>query len=345
MSDNEAVGRQKKPFDAINAAHLVARVAESLDWNLSDTEAFLRRAQHVEYGLSAEIEFAAILRWLGVCKLVHRLSEDCLTDPALTDFTVPDLFTLFESRGHRQGAVIEVKTSETITLKMTPDYLAKLSAYASLVQQPLLIAWRPRDIGLWVLFDPNTVPIRDGEFHVGDAIANSLMGMLAGDFSLVPMANAGLRFVAKRVGEKEPTEDGYTAVFQIVEATFRDADGNEAANVPRGVSSLVLATMQHSEEIDDDTIVKSFTTSEGMTSAQLVLRAAVGFPLKEDERIHWRAVVARLDKILAASELLTDSQQNFGSFVRNIFFLRPQIVPDYLGTWPDLFAAQGVDIE
>jgi len=69
VTDGKNLGRDQRPFASTDAAYAVARVAESLNWNLADTQAFLRQAQHVEYGLSAEIEFAAILRWLGRCLL------------------------------------------------------------------------------------------------------------------------------------------------------------------------------------------------------------------------------------------------------------------------------------
>lgn len=58
----------KRPFTSVDAAHAAVRIPEALNWNLADPQSFLRQAPHVEYRLSAEIEFAAILRWLGRCR-------------------------------------------------------------------------------------------------------------------------------------------------------------------------------------------------------------------------------------------------------------------------------------
>lgn len=340
--NDKPLARAKKPFDTTSAAHAVVQAAEALDWDLSDPEAFLRRAQHVEYGLSSEIEFAAILRWLGVCKFVHRLNEDRLADPSFPDLEVPDLLAVFEHAGARLNALIEVKTSDTNELRFTLPYLAKLRAYATQIGQPLLIAWRPRNIGFWMLFDPRiAAPTNEGVVITLDlALKNDLMGLLAGDFTVVPMEGAGLRFVAKRISEKEPTESGYQAIFEITEAYFHDATGGKTEKIPHGISSLLLASMQHDEQVEDDAITQSFTTNGGMTKAQLVLRAAVAFPLKDDERIHWRAVSNKLDSILKSKELLAEAQDGFGTFVRYILFQQPQTKPDFLSEWEDPFRGE-----
>ena len=64
-----------------------------------------------------------------------------------------------------------------------------------------------------------------GKLTIGlqTALQNDLMCMLAGEFYLVPLKGAGLRFEAERIGEKTPTADGYRAAFRIVNAAFHDA--------------------------------------------------------------------------------------------------------------------------
>lgn len=332
MSDADSFGRAKAPFNLASAAHTVARTAEALNWDFSDLSAFMRRAQQVEYGLSAEIEFAAILRWLGVCKFIHRLNEDRLSDPTFTELEVPDLFGIFEHNGSRITALIEVKTSEGLELGFTQQYLNRLEAYGKQVGQPLLIAWRPRDIGFWVLFDPR-IAVTNGERLVvplSEALKNDLMGILAGDFSLVAAPGAGLHIVAKRIGEKQPTEMGYEAMYEITEACFFDATGMKWTKLSNAISSLLLSMMEHDEQINDDGIVKSFVVAGGMTKAQLVLRVAVGFTLKNEERIHWKGASKRLDLVLKSTDLLAEAQQSFGTFVQYVLFQQPRKVPDFL---------------
>jgi hypothetical protein len=58
-------GRASRPFAAVDAAHTVVRAAEQLGYDLSNADAFLQRAQLVEYGLSAEIEPSAPSRAKG----------------------------------------------------------------------------------------------------------------------------------------------------------------------------------------------------------------------------------------------------------------------------------------
>lgn len=326
-------GRAQRPFDETTAAHTVVRAAESLGWDLSDPEAFLRHVQHVEYGLSAEIEFAALLRWLGTCIFVHRLSEDALADPSRAEWQVPDLFAVFSIDRETCSALIEVKTTGNHVLKFKKAYMERLQAYARLLNQPLLIAWHPRNIGFWILIDPSHAEAIDGEtlqldFEV--AIQNDLMSLLAGDFFIVPKKGVGFRFEAKRISDKEPTKDGYEAVFQIDKAYFQDATGNAVENVPESIIWMTFSAMEEKQDVTDEGFVQSFLTSGGMTRAQMVLRTAASFPLREDQRIHWKAVGTNLEAILACDALLSNAQAHFGTFVQYIFHQQPQIMPDFL---------------
>ena len=67
-----------------------------------------------------------------------------------------------------------------------------------------------------------------------------------------------------------------------------------------------------------------------MTRAQLVLRTAVGFSLKDGERIHWKAVGQNLDAILSTEALLRDAQARFGTFMSYIFHQQPKEIPAFL---------------
>lgn len=326
-------GRAIKPFNVVGAAHTLARVAEQLNWQIDDAEKFLERAQHVEYGLSAEIEFATILRWLGVCKLVHRLSEDVLIADTHSATRIPDLFAVFQHDEHQQCALIEVKTSEDMHLEFTKAYLDGLRYYATLANQPLLIAWKSRQLGFWTLFDPLAIPEENGRVRItiDHAMRNDLMGHLAGDVCFVPVDGSGLRFVAQRTSEKTPTRDGYQAMFTITQAGFFDAKGREH-KVTNALSWLILSTIHYQEEITDEQIIKSFLC-EGFTRAQVILRTAVSFSLKEDERIHWKAVYENLNDILTCDGLVLDASQAFGSFVKYILFQHPQTCPEFLQRW------------
>lgn len=335
MSADGKFGRDKRPFAGVDAAHAVVRIAEALNWNLADPQSFLRQAQHVEYGLSAEIEFAAILRWLGRCRFVHRLNEEVLKDPAHNTIEVPDLLAVFSDDGDTRAALIEVKTGEELSLVFKRTYLQRLQAYAELFHLPLLIAWRPRRVGFRMLFDPGLAESLDDhrvQVRFDRAVKNDLMSVLAGDFYLIPQAGAGLRFEAARVGDKQPTADGYQAVFQITDVYVHDAAGTRVTDMPNSIAWMIFSAMEHHPDVADDKIVQSFIASGGMTRAQLVLRTAVGFSLDQDQRIHWKAVGRSLDSILVRDALLGDAEARFGTFVQYIFHQQPQTMPSFVPT-------------
>ena len=73
-----------------------------------------------------------------------------------------------------------------------------------------------------------------------------------------------------------------------------------------------------------------------MTRAQLVLRTAVGFSLKEGQRIHWKTVGKNLDSVLTRDVLLREAQARFGTFVQYVFHQQPQIMPPFVPqNWRD----------
>jgi hypothetical protein len=201
------------------------------------------------------------------------------------------------------------------------------------MRQPLLIAWRPRSLGFWLLFDPSIATPVDNDFLAVDldmAAKNDLMSVLAGDYFLVPMEGAGLRFEFERIGEKQPTADGYQAMFQVTGANLQDAAGVRTKGVPNSVVWAIFSTLKDHQEVSEDGIVQSFVASGGFTRAQLVLRTAIGFSLKANERIHWKSVATNLDAALSCDTLLTDSAAHIGTFMSYIFHQQPQGVPTFI---------------
>jgi hypothetical protein len=231
------------------------------------------------------------------------------------------------------SVLIEVKTSEELTLKFKKSYLRKLSAYANLLNQPLLVAWRPRQIGFWILFDPMLAePLDDEHVQVSleQAIRNDLMSILAGDYYLVPQEGAGVRLEFERIGEKQPTQDGYQAMFRVSDAYFHEASGTRVPDIPNSLAWMIFSAVEDRQEVTENGIVQSFVTSGGFTRAQLVLRTAVGFSLNDEERIHWKTVGSNLDSVLTCDSLLADVQGHFGTLVQYVFHQQPRSIPHFL---------------
>lgn len=327
------LGRHQRPFDDTSIAHTIVRAMEDMDYRVTDPSTFIRRIQHVEYGLSAEIEFAALLRWLGACSFVHRMSDDAFSDPTRSKWQVPDLLAVFQNGDLSCSAVIEVKTTSTHTLRLKEDYLARLHAYADLVGQPLLLAWRPRKIGFWTLVDPcHVTRVNEETFELGleNAIMNDLMSTIAGDFYIVPEKGAGLIIETSRISEKRQTTDGYEAMFRIDNAYIRNGDGNPICNVPNAIIWILFSAMEERCDANDNGFVQEFVASGGMTRAQLILRTAAGFRLNEEQRIHWKVIGTNLDTIVNSRDLLCQSQTYLGTFVRYIFHVQPKNIPRFL---------------
>jgi len=66
----------KSAFDEVELSHLVLSALSDGGYNIEDGGKFLNRLKHVDYGLSAQKECAAILAWLGNCILVHELEQE-----------------------------------------------------------------------------------------------------------------------------------------------------------------------------------------------------------------------------------------------------------------------------
>ena len=99
---------------------------------------------------------------------------------------------------------------------------------------------------------------------------------------------------------------------------------------PESVIWIIFSALEEHQEVTDEGFVQSFLTSDSMTRAQLVLRTAASFPLKEDQRVHWKAIGTNLDAILSCDTLLTDAQAQFGTFIQYIFHQQPQTRPGFL---------------
>ena len=326
-------GRLQRPLDETSIAHTIVRVLEEADYSIADPGAFLRRVQHVEYGLSAEIEFAALLRWLGSCPFVHRLSEDALSDGTNSNWLVPDLLAVFQNGDQTCSVTIEVKTTASHTLRLKTDYVERLQAYADLITQPLLLAWRPRNIGFWMLFEPYRVGRLENNtlvFDLENVMQNDLMSMVAGDFFITPKQGAGLVLETSRISEKQPTEDDYKAVFQVKKAYMRDGDGGTIENVPNAIFWILLSAMEEQLNVSDEGFVLKFAASGGMTRAQLILRTAASFLLNDEQRIHWKSLGANLDTVISSREIISQAQIYLGTFVQYIFHLQPQNPPQFV---------------
>ena len=327
------------PFDWTEAGHVVVRAGEAVNWDLSDPAAFVKRVQSIEYGLSAEIEFAAILSWLGRCSLVHRLDQDYFASHSKEKWCIPDLFAIFEHGGVRAPVLIEVKTRNRERLAFRTSDLESMQRYASALSLPLLVAWKPRRLGFWLLVDPIHAQKKDGKsiLSLEESMKNNLLGAVAGDFLVVPKPNAGIFFEAKIIEKSRKTKTGFEGIAQLTNVEFRDAIGNQVKGLPGAIVALMFSCMKIADEVENNEIRRSFVTHDNPVFAQQVLRTAVAFRQKVVKPIRWRHVAKELDAYLSRDTLHDEIQGHFGTFVQYLCFLHPQAWPDFLpAAWNSL---------
>lgn len=293
----------------------------------------------IEYGLSAETEFAAILSWLGRCCFVHRLDQDCFSSQSDSDWCIPDLLAVFDHQGVRLPVLIEVKTRKHERLALRSSELESMRRYAAMLSLPLLFAWKPRRLGFWLLVDPENFTERDGKsfLDINSAMKNNLISPVAGDFLIVPKAGAGLFFEAKIVKKERTSGSSIDGIAQLETAEFRDANGIVAQDIPAAIIALMFSCMKLVDDVTDHKMCKSFVTQSQPIHAQQVLRTAVSFRAKGANPIKWRHVAEDLDSYLSRLSLHEAIQKHFGTFVQYQFFQHPQKWPAFLpAAWNSL---------
>jgi len=338
---DQTLFRPAIPFNVIDVGHTFVRAGEEMGWDFSNAEQLLKRIQNIEYGLDAEVEFAAIVSWLGKCRLVHRLDQNSFSSYPAHELEIPDLQLVFENKSNQFTVLVEVKSTQTNRLKLKPSYLQGLRQYAETAGQPLLIAWKPRKIGLWLLVDPS-IAVEDGAHRVielGEGFKHNLMSGLAGDFAVNPYSGCGLHLEAKRTSEKFPHPDGFEAEFKIDRVEFIDQLGQILNSVPESVMATLYATMEFTEKVSDDRIVWSFTSQEGLVFAQNILRTVVGMSKPAGEKIHWNHVGKQLDQILSRDSLLSGIQAHIGKTIMQLLYQHPiewpRFIPNNLRLKPE----------
>lgn len=94
--------------------HVLFEAAERLGW--SGPARIAERARRLARGLPAEDELCVVFRWLGRCKLVHKLDQLPYPPDARHLYGVPDLLAVFDVDGTAVPALIEVQALQANVL-------------------------------------------------------------------------------------------------------------------------------------------------------------------------------------------------------------------------------------
>lgn len=316
-------------FDPVRQGHNLIRAVEDVGYTVEDAAKFIGRLKNIDYGLNAEAEFATLLAWLGRCEMVHHLGQEVMSSDRRRKWHIPDLFVVLRKGGERFSAMVEVKTTGDELLVFKNEYIEGLRNYCSQHLQPLLLAWRPRCIGPWFLVSPEQLHSEGDKLRLDleTAWKNSLMGCLAGDFSIHRVEGSGLFVEMDRQGEKAEAEGGYSAPYVIRKAEWRDGQGRAYESLSLPITTTILTKAAPLDHVGDPTITKAWVCDGSFVHAQEVLRTIVTFWSADDGPIRWNHVYDNFDRILSRDRLLEGLLANLGTFVKFIGHLLPSSLP------------------
>ncbi len=322
------------PVSQVDVAHNVLRALSKVGDAPEQSKALLKRIRHVEYGLSAEAECMAILAWLGKCVFVHELNQDAYTKDGLEEMQVPDLFAVFSRDGRELRVLLEVKSTKKLFVPWTAQYSEKLARYGELLGLPILLAWRPRRLGNWLLVDPMSADLcKDGRIGLGDAMMHNLMGVIAGDFWVTPKPGIGLHLAGKILGKKVQTANGYQGTMKITDVFFGTRD-NRFSEPSNAIAALVFSAASEEYCMEQGgKVLWGYITPDELgirSSAQQLLRTLVGWARKDDQRIAWRHVLKGLNQLIPRDKMLRELTEEIGRGVTYILHLMPKTTPEFI---------------
>ncbi|CAI0969565.1 Uncharacterised protein [Serratia proteamaculans] len=322
-----------KPSDL---ERLIHESLEQLGW-AADATAIAERVNRLNIGLPLEDEFSIICGWLGQCTLVHKLDQQQYPTTSNDIFQVPDLLANFNVRGAGNTTVlIEVKSHKGNVLSFRPDYVSRLRAYSQLLGLPILIAWRR--YGIWSLVDLDlfTKATKNFNLNFNDAMRNSLMSKVLGDFSYTPQVNSGVHISCKkeRLIETIKTDEGIKENWQMVidDVYFTNGENEQLRDLSPIAQQLFHSWNLTTIELHSDSHVVMHNTinEESAMFAHMALTRLLTFHGREDE-VHWRHHLQHDAAISSVLDFRSGIEENLkAGIIKYIFDIEPVNVPGFL---------------
>lgn len=324
----------------IDLERLIHESLEQLGWN-ANAQDIAKRVQRLHYGLPLEDEFSVLCGWLGKCKLIHKLDQQQYPSSSSTEYQVPDLLAVFEHNGTAITVLIEVKSSSKNVLSFKPEYRDKLINYASLLNLPILVAWKTK-WNIWVLADIQEFKKTDKNFNLNflDSLQNNLLGIIAGDFSYSLGVGSGVHISAKKqqLVKSSTDETGdITESWQMIvdDVSFSTYDGQSLKNLTPIAQQVFLSwdLVEESTYTESNVVLHCTCKEQSIQFAHMALTRLLNFhTLIQDTGIQWRT-------ILGGSSNAMSSIANFRSgivenmekkIVHHIIDQIPNNIPDFL---------------
>lgn len=319
---------------------LIHESLEQLGWD-ADAEALANKVKRLDIGLPLEDEFSVLCGWLGQCKLIHKLDQQQYPVASKEEFQVPDLFATFKRNDQSIPVLIEVKSSHKNVLSFTPQYIGKLKAYSELFDLPILIAWKNK-FGIWTLnsLDSFKQAKKNYNLSLTDAMRDSLMGYLVGDFGYSLGIGAGVHIQAKKkklvdveVVEKETkwNENWETVIDDVY---FSSYDGGKFRDLSPLAQQVFFAwdLSEESTVTDSHLTIHNVCSESSMLFAQMALTRVLSFRTSfSDQQIRWRAVLGGnkiLDNLADFREGIKENMEK--KIVHYVIDPIPKTIPAFL---------------
>ncbi len=265
-----------KDLDAKTLAKLAFQLYPSL-FTSGDTsvdgESLLSRIHDVRRGLLPEKEFFSILAWLGNCVVVNRIDQTPMPVEMSDNLRAPDFLAFAKYSNRIIPVLIECKATTDNKIVWSEKYFESLKDFASLLNLPLLLAWKWND--LWIVADCVHFQKRVTAYHLDyeTALKENLICLLFGNRWIMVNQDASFRLDTKVIDSEldpqEPLIDEGTYTLQIEKAGFYVGE-NEIDVSPRGAEILFSAFAKNVvKKLEGNRARIAFYPDEGTTTVQL----------------------------------------------------------------------------
>lgn len=324
----------RKPLDL---ERLIHESLEQLKWN-ADPRMLADRVRRLDIGLPLEDEFSIICGWLGKCRLIHKLDQQQYPASSKSEYQVPDLLACFNRNdGSSITTLIEVKNFEGNVLSLKPEYRAKLNAYSDLLNVPILVAWKRWGIWCLVSLEEFKMAKRNFNLNFNDAIQNSLLSYLAGDFSYSLSVNAGVHISARKVELVNVTETAVSREEEwnsvIEEVYFTNGNNEKIRDLSRIAQQVFFSWDLEEEETKTDThiILHNYCKEQTGLFAHMALTRLLSFHIRNEGPIHWRSLLRDEEVISNISDYRKGIEENRrAGIVHHIIDVKPVNMPFFL---------------
>jgi Holliday junction resolvase len=307
-------------------ARKIQEVINQLGWD-TDINNIVERVRQLDNGLVQEDEFVYILNWSEKCSLIHKLDQFQVPSTPKKEFTIPDLYVVFNIKGEKKSYNIEIKTSKDNYLSWTETYYQGLINYSESTKVPILIAWKWRNFDIWTLFELRHFKksISNYKIDFETAHVENLMSKLAGDYLVVAYDNFGFHIKLKKEGVAEIKENETVYNTIIESAYFTGKEGAETKDIDKGIFALLFSlSLDEKVEETDSHIIYSFTPSNSISAfAQSIpTKLARAF---SNEEVNWLKSIRNKEYPIEYNALFESLKKGIDKeLVRNILFTKPK---------------------